>query len=147
MILDSQDFPLYDLIDKVGGVCAERARIGLVKAQTGSDEDRFEFAMNMYTVAAPQEPPNPLPGESTEMAEQTLSSCLTVFKQVAAHGHGMAAYMTASCYFNGYGCAQDFNTARIWIEKAEAIDGPKPWIQRFRSFFPEQPAPCNGLRP
>ena len=87
--------------------------------------------MGIYTIANPERQMT-LPGQTKEMTEKTLQSCLAVFEEAGAAGNGGGAYMSAYCYVHGHGCAKDAARAMNWIRNAEAIVGPQPSIDELR---------------
>ena len=51
MDIKAEDFPLYQLIVKLGQPGVEEAKAGFKAAQTGGDDEKFYFALGIQTVA------------------------------------------------------------------------------------------------
>ena len=103
MDIKAEDFPLYQLLVAMhaGDQGVKNLIADFNKAVTGGDEENFSFAFGIQTLAANF--PHCIPGQTAQMNQKTLQSCLAVFKDVASHGHKGAAYMVASFKARGLG--------------------------------------------
>jgi hypothetical protein len=103
MDMKEEDFPLYQLLVKLGRLGVEHAVADFERARTGGDDEKYGFALGLQTVALTPGVEAALPGMTKEIKEKTLRSCLAVFEDVASRGHADAAFMVQYFRRNGLG--------------------------------------------
>jgi hypothetical protein len=103
MDIKEEDFPLYQLLVKLGRPGVEYAIADFEKACTGGDEEKYCFALGLQGVALFPGMEKTLPEMTKEIKEKTLRSCLAVFQDVAGRGHAGAAMMVQYFQQNGLG--------------------------------------------
>jgi hypothetical protein len=102
MDFKEEDFPLYQVLVKLGQPGVETAINDFNAAVRGGDEEKYNFALGIQTVAA-QVPAGVIPGVTQEINDKTLRSCLAVFKDVASRGHKNGAFMVQDFKARGLG--------------------------------------------
>ncbi|MBI3440997.1 MAG: hypothetical protein HY052_04220 [Proteobacteria bacterium] len=121
MNMKEEDFPFYQFLvsqysDNPG---VKRAIDGFEKAQTGSDEEKFEFAYGIQTGLGDKN--TWPPGATEDMVLKTLQSCLAVFEDIASRNHVKGTAAAAYFHAFGFGCTADVGKANDLIEKAAAL--------------------------
>lgn len=95
MDFKEEDFPLYTHIAATAPDKAFMAIEGFKAAVAGGDQEKFEFAMGIQTLAVMHHfNQMTIEGVTPAMIEKTLQSCLVIFKNLAAQGHEKAVFMT-----------------------------------------------------
>ncbi len=127
MDFKAESFPLYLLLreNKEDGV--EIAMRAFEQAQNGGDDEKYNFALGIQTVAYGLY----APGQTEEINKATLKACLAVFEEQAER-HAPSAFMAAYNRLNGFGCEPDKAAARKWLDKAEALGGSNVATQELR---------------
>jgi hypothetical protein len=94
MDFKEEDFPLYQALVKYqpdnSGV--QLAIKSFNAAVSGGDEEKYDFAMGIQTVAVNSNPGR-IQGTTQETFDKTLRSCFAVFSDVASRGHKDAISM------------------------------------------------------
>ena len=107
MPFKEEDFPLYQLLIQLNEPGIERARAEFEKAVKGGDDEKFRFALGLQTCCINMESGAPdhtqIPGNTREINDRTLMSCLAVFREAAANGHQGAAFMVRDYARRGIG--------------------------------------------
>jgi hypothetical protein len=102
MDFKEEDFPVYQQLVKLGGPGVRRAMADFEAAVNGGDEEKYNFALGIQTIAA-NVPVGDIPGVTKEMNDRTLRSCFVVFVDLASRGHTDAAYMVQDFKMRGLG--------------------------------------------
>lgn len=93
--LRKEDFPLYELLDKLASPGVENMRADFEKAISGQDEAVYQFALGIQTVSRTV-PAGAIPGSTQEMMDKTTATCYDIFNYLARHkGHKNAASVVA----------------------------------------------------
>jgi hypothetical protein len=105
MEIREEDFPLYQLLVKYesDNPGVQTAMKDFNAAVHGGDEEKYNFAMGIQTVAV-NVPVGEIRGSTQEVYDKTLRSAFAVFSDVASHGHEGAAFMVQ--YYKDLGIGQ-----------------------------------------
>jgi hypothetical protein len=115
MEIKEEDFPLYQLLVKLGRPGVKHVIADFERACTGGDEEKYSFVLGLQTVALTSGIEIVLPEMTREIKEKTLRSCLSVFEDVASRGHEGAVFMVQYFKRNGLGGPKKIDS--IWKKK------------------------------
>ncbi len=127
MDFKAERFPLYLLLRENNEDGIEIATKAFEQAQNGGDEEKYNFALGIQTIAYGLY----APGQTEEINKETLKACLAVFEEQGAR-HAPSAFMAAYNRLNGFGCEPDKAAARKWLDTAEKLGGTNVAIQELR---------------
>jgi hypothetical protein len=102
MDIKAEDFPVYEQLLKLNQPGIETAKADFNAAVAGGDEEKYNFALGIQTIAA-NVPAGAIPGITQEMNEKTLRSCLKIFEDVASRGNPNAQFMVRDFKARGLG--------------------------------------------
>ncbi len=115
MDFKEENFPVYQQLVKNGEFGVERAISDFEAALKGGDQEKYNFALGIQTIAA-NVPVGEIPCVTKEMNEKTLRSCFAIFEDIASRGHADAAFMVA-----------DFKRRGLGQVSRPSVQKPKSW--------------------
>jgi len=132
MEFQEENFAVYQLLVKLNMAGVENMKADFATAKTGTDDDKYKFALGIYGLVTTPGIEAALPGLTKTIVDNTLEQAFAVFEDVAGRGHPYGALMTAWCRASGIGCTEDKAAAKQWLDKSDAIVGPSDFSRELR---------------
>lgn len=138
----AENFPMYQLLVKLNLPGVEQVKADFEAAQNGGDEEKYQFAMGLFTVATAPGMAGTLPGLTPQLVKTTMAQAYYVFESTGVRGHAGGALMTAFLKGTGQGTKEDFKGALEWLDKAEQLGGVSDFTKELRKKL--TPAPFGS---
>lgn len=132
MEFQAENFAIYQLLVKANLPGVEQVKADFAAAKNGGDEEKYQFAMGIYTVAATPGLERALPGLTDAVKAATLEQAFLIFEDTGSRDHAGGALMAAWCKANGIGCLLDRGAAKTWLDKADALSGASDFSRQLR---------------
>lgn len=128
----AENFPMYQFLLKLNLPGIEQVKADFEAAKNGGDEERYQFAMGLFTVATAPGMAETLPGMTPALVKTTIAQAYYVFEETGGHGHAGGALMTAFLKGTGQGTKEDLEGALEWLDKAEKLGGKSDFTRELR---------------
>jgi TPR repeat protein len=122
-VFDSEHFPILKLLEPPPGI-PEDVLARFKKAGTGSDEEKFMAALDIYTLVNGDPKMPPPEGCTPALVEQTRKQCLEVFRDCATRNHVDSIRLVSHCYLFGHGCEENPALSIAWWQKGDRLSKP-----------------------
>ncbi|MDE1153541.1 MAG: hypothetical protein PW788_13475 [Micavibrio sp.] len=133
MEFQEENFAVYQLLVKLDMAGVENMKADFAAAKTGTDDDKYKFALGIYGLVTTPGIEAALPGLTKTIVDNTLEQALAVFEDTAGRGHPHAALMAAWCRASGIGCIEDKTIAKQWLDQSDDAVGPSDFSRELRS--------------
>lgn len=128
----AENFPLYQLLQKLKVPGIEQVTDDFEAAKNGGDEQKYQFAMGLFTVVTTPGIQDALPGLTPALVKTTLEQAFHIFEDTGARGHSGGALMTSFLKATGQGTKEDFDGAVAWLDRAEQLGGSSDFTRELR---------------
>ncbi len=132
MEFKEENFAIYQLLVKTNLPGVDQVKADFAAAKNGGDEEKYQFAMGIYTVAAAPGLEKALPALTDAIKASTLEQAFLIFEDTGSRNHAGGALMSAWCKANGIGCILDRSAAKTWLDKADEISGKTDFSRQLR---------------
>ncbi len=132
MEFKEENFAIYQLLVKANMPGFDQMKADFAAAKNGGDEEKYQFAMGIYTVAAAPGLEKALPALTDAIRAATLEQAFLIFEDTGRRDHAGGALMSAWCKANGIGCILDRGAAKTWLDKAEDLAGASDFSRQLR---------------